>query len=113
MKKDYKVFAGTADLLVYFYELGIKILKENGSFSFITSNKFMRASYGKGLREFLGNYNLSEIIDFGDAPVFDGIAAYACLVNLQKEVANAKLQVNLNFYEFFSMRLKMLFYFIR
>ena len=84
LKKDYEVYTGTADILVYFYELGLRVLKQNGKFSFITSNKFMRANYGKPLRSFLGNYNLDEIIDFGDAPVFGGIAAYASIVNLQK-----------------------------
>jgi hypothetical protein len=44
----------------------------------------MRANYGKPLRTFLGNFNLDDIIDFGDAPVFGGIAAYASIVNLQK-----------------------------
>lgn len=84
LKKDYRVFTGTADILVYFYELGLRVLKQNGKFSFITSNKFMRANYGKSLRNFLGNFTLDEIIDFGDAPVFGGIAAYASIVNLQK-----------------------------
>ena len=84
LKKNYRVYSGMADILVYFYELGINILTENGKFSFITSNKFMRANYGKALREHLGKYNLDEIIDFGDAPVFGGIAAYASIVNLQK-----------------------------
>jgi type I restriction-modification system DNA methylase subunit len=87
LKDDYKVFAGTADILVYFYELGLRVLKPNGKFSFITSNKFMRAGYGVKLRSFLGNYHLDEIIDFGDAPVFGGIAAYASIVSLQKIAA--------------------------
>ncbi len=92
LKKDYEVFTGTADILVYFYELGLRVLKQNGKFSFITSNKFMRANYGKPLRSFLGNYNLDEIIDFGDAPVFGGIAAYASIVNLQKFNAESENQ---------------------
>ena len=44
LKKDYEVYTGTADILVYFYELGLRVLKQNGKFSFITSNKFMRAN---------------------------------------------------------------------
>ncbi len=84
LKKGYQVYSGMADILVYFYELGINLLKDSGKFSFITSNKFMRANYGKVLREHLGKFNLDEIIDFGDAPVFGGIAAYASIVNLQK-----------------------------
>ncbi len=92
LKKDYTVFTGTADILVYFYELGLRVLKIDGSFSFITSNKFMRANYGKPLREFLGNFQLNEIIDFGDASVFGGIAAYASIINLRKFDSRPKHQ---------------------
>lgn len=82
LKKDYKVFAGTADILVYFYELGLRLLKPNGKFSFITSNKFMRANYGKALRIYLWKLNLYEIIDFGELPVFDEVATFPVIVNL-------------------------------
>jgi len=92
LKKDYRVFTGTADILVYFYELGLRLLKQNGKFSFITSNKFMRANYGEPLRNFLGNFTLDEIIDFGDAPVFGGVAAYASIVNLQKSATKSEHQ---------------------
>jgi len=92
LKKGYEVFTGTADILVYFYELGLRVLKQNGKFSFITSNKFMRANYGEPLRNFLGNFTLDEIIDFGDAPVFGGIAAYASIVNLQKLAVESEHQ---------------------
>lgn len=87
LKQRYQVFAGTADLLVYFYELGLNVLKPNGSFSFITSNKFMRAGYGKALRQFLSNFQLTNIIDFGDAPVFEEAIAYPLIVNLKKTKA--------------------------
>ncbi|MEB3205904.1 MAG: Eco57I restriction-modification methylase domain-containing protein, partial [Vampirovibrionales bacterium] len=40
------VAKGTADLLVYFYELAHKLLREEGCLTFISSNKFMRAGYG-------------------------------------------------------------------
>jgi len=84
LKKDYTVFAGTADILVYFYERGLRVLKQNGAFSFITSNKFMRAGYGKNLREFLWQFNLNEIIDFGELPVFDEAATFPVIIDLTK-----------------------------
>lgn len=69
------VYAGTADLYVYFYAAGLNILNENGGLAFITSNKFMRAGYGKKLRQFLGGQTrLHAIIDFGDLPVFEATA---------------------------------------
>lgn len=76
-----KVFTGTADVLVFFYGRAIQILKEGGWLSFITSNKYMRAAYGEGLRQFLPEQlKLARVIDFGDLPLFDAngkqVAAY-------------------------------------
>jgi len=79
------VYTGTADLYVYFYAQGIEILQERGVLAFISSNKFMRAGYGKKLRAFLaGKTALLSLIDFGDLPVFDA-TAYPCIVITQKE----------------------------
>lgn len=84
-----EVFAGTADILVYFYARGWNILSKKGTLAFITSNKYFRANYGEGLRRFLGtNTRILQIIDFGDAPVFEA-AAYASIIVLQKEKAKA------------------------
>ena len=48
--------------------------------SFISSNKFFRAAYGEGLREFLANRTeLRVLVDFGDLPVFEA-SAYPCIV---------------------------------
>lgn len=49
----YEVYTSTADLYVYFYEKGIKLLKERGILSYITSNKWLRAKYGEKLRDYL------------------------------------------------------------
>ncbi len=84
LKKDYQVYSGMADILVYFYELGINILTENGKFSFITSNKFMRANYGKALRDYLWQQNILDIIDFGELPVFDEVATFPVILDLEK-----------------------------
>jgi adenine-specific DNA-methyltransferase len=51
LKADYKTYAGTADLLVYFYERALRLLKPEGALAFITSNKWYILNYGKGLRE--------------------------------------------------------------
>ncbi|MBB1125422.1 Eco57I restriction-modification methylase domain-containing protein [Thiospirillum jenense] len=76
----YECFNGTADLLVYFYERAVKLLRAGGSIAFITSNKYYRAGYGKALRSFLPReLTLHQLIDFGDAPVFEAIA-YASIL---------------------------------
>jgi adenine-specific DNA-methyltransferase len=75
LKTHYDCFTGTADLYVYFYERSIKLLKPEGAFAFITSNKWYRAKYGEKLRDWMnGNTQLRKIIDFGDEAVFTAIA---------------------------------------
>lgn len=51
--QGYKTYEKTGDLYCLFYEKGNDILKENGLLGFITSNKWMRANYGKSLRKYL------------------------------------------------------------
>ncbi|MCB6231970.1 BREX-1 system adenine-specific DNA-methyltransferase PglX [Flavobacterium psychrophilum] len=65
-KMNYQTFEKTSDLYCLFHELGNIILKENGLLGFITSNKWLRANYGKSLRNYLlENTQLIELIDLG------------------------------------------------
>ncbi len=50
LEANYSTYQGTADLFVYFFEKELKLLKENGYFAMIVSNKWLRAGYGKILR---------------------------------------------------------------
>ncbi len=57
-----------ADLYVYFYELGIRLLKPGGLLSFIVTNKWMKAGYGEPLRRFFAEHAWMEsVVDFGHA----------------------------------------------
>ena len=86
--KHYECSAGTADLFVYFYERGVKLLHNGGQFAFITSNKWYRSGYGEKLRGWLArNTRIHELIDFGDAPVFEAIA-YPTIVRLERAAQN-------------------------
>ncbi len=79
-KAAFQCYHGMADLYVYFYERGLQLLKPGGLLTFISSNKFFRAGYGRGLREFLSQKTtIQTIIDFGDQPVFDA-TAYPCVL---------------------------------
>jgi hypothetical protein len=69
-QKVYETYLSTADLYVYFIELGIKLLKENGVLGFINPNKFIKASYGKNLKSFLSRFQIEQLIDFGELNVF-------------------------------------------
>lgn len=79
-----QVYDGRADLYVYFYARGLDLLRNGGMLAYISSNKFMRARYGGGLRQQLGQRTtLHTVIDFGDLPVFEA-TAYPCVVITQK-----------------------------
>ena len=74
-------FAGTADLYTYFYHQGLSELRKGGHLCFITSNSFMRASFGKNLRAFLANESsMKTILDFGGVRPMDATTRPAILV---------------------------------
>jgi len=91
LQKGYpEVYVGTADLLVYFYARAWQLLKPNGMMAFISSNKFMRAGYGKGLRTLLSQKTaLQAVVDFGDLAVFDA-TAYPVVLISQKQTPAAQ-----------------------
>ena len=93
--QKYKVYSGTADLFVYFYELGITHLKENGLLGFICSNKFFRASYGENLRKFiLENIQITHIIDFAGVKVFEDASVDSAVTIFRKIRAGENSKFN-------------------
>ncbi|GAK53854.1 Eco57I restriction endonuclease [Candidatus Moduliflexus flocculans] len=90
-EKTYKTYHGMADLYVYFIEKGLSLLKSQGVFSVIVSNKWMRASYGYPLRLWLRQYCLEEIIDFGELPVFADAATFPSIIRISKTIPSTTL----------------------
>ena len=86
LKSKYKIYHSIADLLTYFVELSYNILKTQGSFSFIISNKFTRANYGQVMREFLiTKTTLTNFIDFSGIPVFENATVDASILGFKKQ----------------------------
>ena len=83
LKDNYEVYYGSADLYQYFVQKGFEILRKKGYFHYIISKKWMRTNYGKPLREWVQNYQIKSIIDFGDLPVFEAATVYPCLFQIQ------------------------------
>lgn len=84
------VYAGTADIFVYFFRLGMKLLREGGVLCYICSNKYFRSGYGANLRLYLGKQTrIRLLVDFGDAPVFKAIA-YPSILLTQKAKPNGE-----------------------
>ncbi len=87
-KGAFETYAGTADLYTYFIERGVKLLNEDGLFGIIVANKWLRARYGKPLRQWLKKQAIREIVDFGDLPVFEQATTYPCILTIGKGGAN-------------------------
>jgi len=85
LQKGYKTYHGTADLYVYFIERGISLLRNEGYFSYIVANKWMRTNYAEPLRKWLKNQDIEEIVDFGDLPVFQTATTYPCIIRICKK----------------------------
>ena len=69
--KGFDTFARTGDIYCLFYEKADKLLRNNGYVCFITSNKWMRAGYGKKLRDYFVTLTQPiQLLDMGP-DVFD------------------------------------------
>jgi type I restriction-modification system DNA methylase subunit len=94
-KEHYETYAGTADIFTYFIEKGISLLRSKGLFSYIVANKWMRANYGRPLRQFLKAKQIVEIIDFGDLPIFKGATTYPCIIRVSKGDVDGLISVTI------------------
>ncbi len=83
--EKYQSYNGTADIYIYFFEQGYRLLRDGGVLSFITSNKYTRAKYGKEFRDFvLKNTQLLEYIDFNGVKVFESATVDTSILAFKK-----------------------------
>ncbi len=82
--QDYETFDREGDIYCLFYEKGINLLKKNGFLCYITSNKWMRAGYGKKLREFFIKHSPLQLIDLGPK-VFENATVDTNILLIMKE----------------------------
>ncbi len=95
LQKAFSIYKGTSDIYTYFYELGFKILKDNGILSFITSNKWCRAAYGEPLRKFLlENTTIHTYLDLNGVKVFESATVDTSILEFHKAKANASHSLN-------------------
>jgi len=75
------IFAGRADLYVYFYGLALAILRDGGCLAFISSNTYLNAKFGEDLRRHLLEVtSIVSLIDFAETKVFDAVVEPAIIV---------------------------------
>jgi hypothetical protein len=91
-KTNYSTAKGSVDLYTYFFELGYIILRENCYLNYITPNRFLSASYGLALRDFLLNKtSLLNIGDYSDVKVFKEASTYPITTLFKKTPNNHNL----------------------
>ncbi len=90
LEQHYAVYHGVADLYAYFFELGLKLLKPNGTLGYISSATFFKTGSGQPLRHFLSHQAwLRKVVDFGDIQVFEGVTTYPAILIFQNVQPNA------------------------
>jgi hypothetical protein len=75
-----EVYSGTSDYSVFFVKRSLDLLIKDGYHSFIITNKWLTRKYGERLRSyFKDNFQILQIIDFGDNTPFIGISNYVLI----------------------------------
>jgi adenine-specific DNA-methyltransferase len=82
--QNYKTLARMGDIYCLFYERGVELLQEGGLLAYITSNRWMRAGYGKKLRKYFATHtNPLLLIDPGPG-VFESATVDTNILLLQR-----------------------------
>jgi hypothetical protein len=91
LKDQYKAFHGVADLYVYFYELGMRVLRPGGRLSFVVTNKWLKAGYAEPLRRFFSEEAWVEsVVDFGHAKqIFEDADVFPSIIVARKPTNTA------------------------
>lgn len=85
-KKGYASFTRMGDICVLFYEWCMSLLRKGGYLTFITTNSWMRADYGKKLQKFLESSEVNPLmlIDFFTFQVFRDVTIRTNILMLEK-----------------------------
>lgn len=71
LKSGYASYSGMADLYVYFYEQGLRLVRPGGRMSYVVTNKWLKAGYAEELRALFADKAWLEFVaDFGHAKHF-------------------------------------------
>ena len=90
-KIGFSTFAKTGDIYCLFYEKGHSLLHDGGILTFITSNKWMRAGYGKQLRGFFASRtNPKILIDFSGCKIFESATVDVNILSFTKAANEGK-----------------------
>ena len=86
LERRFASYHGMADLYVYFYELGLRVLRSGGRLSLVVTNKWLKAGYAEPLRRHLAEHAWVEsLVDFGHAKqIFEDADVFPCILVAKK-----------------------------
>lgn len=89
-KQRFRTFYYRADMYVLFFEKSLLQLKRNGKHCFICSNRWMKNTYGKELRNMVATrYSLEQIINMESANAFDEkVLAYPAITLIKANLSS-------------------------
>ncbi len=91
LKKHYRSHAERTDIYIYFIEKEHDLIRPQGCFGMIVSNKFIRAKYGEPLRKHLKSVaTVERIVDLAGLPVFPGATVRTVVLITQKSLRKTK-----------------------
>ena len=92
LQSEYFAYHGMADLYVYFYELGLRVLKPGGLLSFVVTNKWMKSGYGEPLRKFFAEHAwIESVVDFGHAKqIFEQADVFPSIIVARRPTEDPK-----------------------
>jgi len=95
-KTEYaEIYNGKSDIYYFFFYQGLRILKNNGILSFITSRYWLEAEFAEKLRKFISsNFQLNEIIDFKNVTIFEGVGIKTSIAQITKKVSTDDFILN-------------------
>lgn len=80
---------GNFNLYFAFFELGMKILNNEGKLGYITPNNYFTSLAGVELREwFSNNKKIKRILNFNHLKIFENASTYTCITLMEKDYNN-------------------------
>lgn len=98
LKAGFETYSKGADIYCLFYELGGKVLKNDGFITYITSNSWLRAIYGELLKSyFMRTLQPILLLNIEDIQVFEEATVESNIITLQKrKLSDPFMVVNLS-----------------
>ena len=89
----YRTYSSSGDICTLFFERGLQILKPKSYLCFITTNKWLRADFGKDIRQYLtDSTNPLLLVDFPGQKLFAKATVETCILLLSRDENRHHLQ---------------------